>query len=221
MLSGRSPFLTHRPKDDSAANIMKRIKSGDFRMESSSNEQYSSVWKVVSSPAKTLVRGLLTVDPKKRLTLDDLFNSPWIKLGEGASLRSSNSPSLLSPSVLKSGPLLAERNLMQTYNAFHRATREGGLGHMTLGSKPIHKSKSKMTGLSSMGLTGAANKNCSTSSSVSNCSSLPSSHHSSLSLSPTKTSLNSARAAAANPWFFPASIAAAMLTSSTSSTAKP
>ena len=37
-------------------------------------------WRYVSPAAKQLVRGLLTVDPKKRLTLDDLFNSAWIKV---------------------------------------------------------------------------------------------------------------------------------------------
>ena len=39
-------------------------------------------WRYVSPAAKQLVRGLLTVDPKKRLTLDDLFNSAWIKVAE-------------------------------------------------------------------------------------------------------------------------------------------
>ena len=34
----------------------------------------------MSPAAKQLVRGLLTVDPKKRLGLDDLFNSAWIKV---------------------------------------------------------------------------------------------------------------------------------------------
>ena len=34
LLSGRSPFLAHRAKDDSAMAIMKRIRSGDLRMDS-------------------------------------------------------------------------------------------------------------------------------------------------------------------------------------------
>ena len=36
------------------------------------------VWKYISPDARSLSKGLLTVDPKKRLTLDDLFRSPWI-----------------------------------------------------------------------------------------------------------------------------------------------
>ena len=78
LLSGRSPFLAHRAKDDTAMAIMKRIRSGDLRMDSEKHDL--GAWKYVSPAAKQLVRGLLTVDPKKRLTLDDLFNSAWIKV---------------------------------------------------------------------------------------------------------------------------------------------
>merc|ERR1719471_1742391 len=60
-------------------------------------------WRYVSPAAKQLVRGLLTVDPNK---------------GHGQ---------LLSPAVLSEQPTIAKRNLMQTFNAFHRVTREGGL----------------------------------------------------------------------------------------------
>ena len=34
LLSGRSPFLSHRAKDDTAMAIMKRIRAGDLRMDS-------------------------------------------------------------------------------------------------------------------------------------------------------------------------------------------
>ena len=72
MLSGRSPFLTtSRSREDSASSIIRRIKNGDFKMD-------GEVWKYITPTARTLAKGLLTVDPKKRLTLDDLFRSPWI-----------------------------------------------------------------------------------------------------------------------------------------------
>ncbi len=130
LLSGRSPFLTHKPKEDTALNIMKRIRNGDVRMETTSSATDAAAWKHVTPAAKQLVRGLLTVDPKKRLNLDDLFNSAWIKLAEQQPLRSTASASsvqLLSPAVLSDQPMGAKRSLMQTYNAFHRVTREGGL----------------------------------------------------------------------------------------------
>ena len=72
MLSGRSPFLNaSRSREDSASSIIRRIKNGDFKMD-------GDVWKYISPEARSLSKGLLTVDPKKRLTLDDLFRSPWI-----------------------------------------------------------------------------------------------------------------------------------------------
>ena len=72
MLSGRSPFLSaSRTREDSASSIIRRIKNGDFKME-------GEIWKYISPAARSLAKGLLTVDPKKRLTLDDLFQSPWI-----------------------------------------------------------------------------------------------------------------------------------------------
>ena len=72
MLSGRSPFLSaSRTREDAASSIIRRIKNGDFKMD-------GEVWKYISFTARSLAKGLLTVDPKKRLTLDDLFRSPWI-----------------------------------------------------------------------------------------------------------------------------------------------
>ena len=72
MLSGRSPFLSaSRTREDAASSIIRRIKNGDFKMD-------GEVWKYISPTARSLAKGLLTVDPKKRLTLDDLFRSPWI-----------------------------------------------------------------------------------------------------------------------------------------------
>ncbi len=65
---GRSPGSASEDPN-SAHAVMRRIRSGDFRMDASE----SPAWRHVSAPARALVRGLLTVDPKKRLSLDDLF----------------------------------------------------------------------------------------------------------------------------------------------------
>ena len=141
---GRSPGSASEDPN-SAHAVMRRIRSGDFRMDASE----SPAWRHVSAPARALVRGLLTVDPKKRLSLDDLFSSPWVKLAENRAHRSHGGGAkssekqqqqqlqthqLLSPSVLSERPMVTERNLMQTYNAFHRATREGGLAQLMAGS---------------------------------------------------------------------------------------
>jgi len=113
MLSGNAPFYS-RSRTDPTASIMQRIREGDFRMDGDS-------WKQVSSGAKNLTKGLLTVDPRKRLAMDQLINSTWLAGTSSSFLTSHN---LLTPSILAATPT-AERRLKQTYNAFHNATREG------------------------------------------------------------------------------------------------
>lgn len=113
MLSGHAPFYS-RSRTDPTASIMQRIREGDFRMDGES-------WKHVSIGAKNLTKGLLTVDPRKRLHMDQLINSRWLSIDPSSFL---NSHYLMTPSVLSATPT-AERRLKQTYNAFHNATREG------------------------------------------------------------------------------------------------
>ena len=59
MVSGRSPFLSASKsvsgREDNASSIMRRIKAGDCKIDKESG---------FSPPAKALVKGLLTVDPK-------------------------------------------------------------------------------------------------------------------------------------------------------------
>ena len=113
MLSGRAPFYS-RAKTDSASSIMRRIKEGDFRLE-------GDAWRYVSSAARNLTKGLLTVDPRKRFSMDQLCNSPWI--AAASSQTPASQPCLLTASLLIAEP--TERCLKQTYDAFHNATREG------------------------------------------------------------------------------------------------
>ncbi|CAB4060767.1 RPS6KA5 [Lepeophtheirus salmonis] len=113
MLSGRSPFANPHREDDSSSATISRIKKGEFRMEGES-------WKYVSSAGKALTRGLLTVDPKKRLNLENLISSSWIHL-----TTSSSNASLLTPSVLRSSGTHSDRffrssiSLEQQSTSFH------------------------------------------------------------------------------------------------------
>ncbi|CAD5234191.1 unnamed protein product [Bursaphelenchus xylophilus] len=66
LLSGRLPFTG--PKDQ----LFDRIRIADFSLKSGS-------WKKISDPAKDLVKGLLTVDPRKRLTAEDVLEHPWVQ----------------------------------------------------------------------------------------------------------------------------------------------
>ncbi|PRD22563.1 UNVERIFIED_CONTAM: Ribosomal protein S6 kinase alpha-5 [Trichonephila clavipes] len=116
MLSGKTPFQSYS-QDTSAAAIMQRIREGAF---SFSGPQ----WDVVSAEAKNLIRGLLTVDPHRRLTMQQLRHNPWIK---GQNLSVYSSTPLMTPGVLSSltSPRAAENALNATMVAFHKVTRDG------------------------------------------------------------------------------------------------
>ena len=137
MLCGRSPFLgnpnkpvnnAHHPKnnhqhhDDSVASIIRRIKNGEFRMD-------SDAWKYVSPAAKTITKGLLTVDVKKRTTMEALYTSSWINNSSNSGNNSNNNNntpvSLLTPMLLNDpNSNVIDRSLKQTFNAYHTVARE-------------------------------------------------------------------------------------------------
>ncbi|KAJ8919730.1 hypothetical protein NQ315_006258, partial [Exocentrus adspersus] len=111
MLCGKAPFHA-RSRDESVSSIMERIKGGDFNFD-------SPAWLGVSSEAKHVVRGLLTVDPNLRLRMHDLKSNPWIRGNQ-----SFPQTPLMTPDVLLTGTS-AEKSLQTTFNAFHKAQREG------------------------------------------------------------------------------------------------
>ncbi|KOC68480.1 Ribosomal protein S6 kinase alpha-5 [Habropoda laboriosa] len=65
MLSGKPPFRTGSP------DLATRIRAGEIDFDGES-------WNHVSSLAKEVAKGLLTVDPSKRLTASGLANHPWL-----------------------------------------------------------------------------------------------------------------------------------------------
>lgn len=111
MLCGRAPFHA-QSRDDSAASVMARIKDGDFSFN-------SPAWAAVSDEAKAVVRGLLTVNPVQRMRMSDLRKNPWVQGNQNYI----ETP-LMTPDVLSSSGS-AEKGLQTTFNAFHKAQREG------------------------------------------------------------------------------------------------
>lgn len=113
MLSGRPPFQS-RSGDDSAAAVIARIKAGIF-------DFHADAWSSVSSEAKSLTKGLLTVDPHRRLRMFDLITNTWL---QGCDV---SATPLMTPDVLTTGSShrSAERGVKHTFNAFHQAHREG------------------------------------------------------------------------------------------------
>ncbi|OWF40715.1 ribosomal protein S6 kinase alpha-5-like [Mizuhopecten yessoensis] len=113
MLSGKVPFQT-RGKADNASAIMNRIKVGEFDFS-------GAEWDDVSQPAKALIQGLLTVEPRKRLTMDNLLQIEWLT-GNNSEVFSATP--LRTPGVLCQS-LAVHQQLSVTMGAFQKATREG------------------------------------------------------------------------------------------------
>lgn len=65
ILSKKPPFRTGSP------DLATRIRAGEIDFDGES-------WNHLSSHAKQVAKGLLTVDPNKRLTASDLANHPWL-----------------------------------------------------------------------------------------------------------------------------------------------
>jgi serine/threonine protein kinase len=66
LLGGYPPF-----HDEDKVRLNRTICAGVF-------EFHAEYWGAVSEDAKDLIRGMLTVDPKKRLTIDQCLQHPWI-----------------------------------------------------------------------------------------------------------------------------------------------
>ncbi|VDK87126.1 unnamed protein product [Onchocerca ochengi] len=112
MLSGNVPFHA-RSKHESATDIMRRIRNAEFSFD-------APQWRSVSAEAKTLITLLLTVDPTKRLSLDELQCHPWL-----LSAAAQNETPLQTPTTLLKSQSHTEETFNETLNAFFNANREG------------------------------------------------------------------------------------------------
>ena len=128
MLSGRVPFQSYS-REASAAAIMQRIREGEFSF-------VGPQWDLVSSQAKSVIKGLLTVDPKKRLTMSELLSHPWVQ----GHLRGGYSTTpLMTPDILSShsnNGRNTEIALKATFDAFHMA-RRGGFRLLDVSAAPL------------------------------------------------------------------------------------
>uniref|UniRef100_A0A3P9A8Z3 Ribosomal protein S6 kinase n=1 Tax=Esox lucius TaxID=8010 RepID=A0A3P9A8Z3_ESOLU len=118
MLSGQVPFQSEQQQragmtSSYAADIMHKIKEGDFSLA-------GDAWKGVSEEAKELVKGLLTVNPERRLKLSALRENGWLQGGANVS-----STPLCTPDVLESSGPIVRSYVNATYKAFNKGKREG------------------------------------------------------------------------------------------------
>uniref|UniRef100_A0A8C9U8Y5 Ribosomal protein S6 kinase n=1 Tax=Scleropages formosus TaxID=113540 RepID=A0A8C9U8Y5_SCLFO len=143
MLSGQVPFqsqeksLTHT----SAEEIMRKIKQGDFSFE-------GEAWRNVSQQAKDLIKGLLTVDPSKRIKMCDLRYDAWLQ----AHSQLSSNP-LMTPDILSTS----------TASAFGKCKRQG-FRLQTVDKAPLakrRKMKKTSTGTETRSSSGSSSSSCS------------------------------------------------------------
>jgi serine/threonine protein kinase len=69
LLGGYSPFSD----EGSQTKMFEKIKKGEYAFD-------PDYWGHISKQAKDLIRGMLTVDPTKRLTADQALTHPWVGL---------------------------------------------------------------------------------------------------------------------------------------------
>uniref|UniRef100_A0A8C7LEC5 non-specific serine/threonine protein kinase n=1 Tax=Oncorhynchus kisutch TaxID=8019 RepID=A0A8C7LEC5_ONCKI len=139
-----------------AADIMHKIKEGDFSLA-------GEAWKGVSGEAKELVKGLLTVDPERRLKLSALRENSWL---QGGAILSSTP--LCTPDVLESSGPIVRSYVNATYKAFNKGKREGFFLKSVDNAPLAKRRKLKMT---STGVETRRSSSCSSSSSSSSAAS--------------------------------------------------
>ncbi|XP_058466795.1 ribosomal protein S6 kinase alpha-5 [Malaya genurostris] len=121
MLCGQAPFTPrqffgHANLASSAKQmeiIMDKIRRGSFDLA-------SSAWVCISEEAKDLVKRLLTVDPDRRITMEQLLVHEWLDLNRTAGVRRQLKMVYPQQSLRR-----LEANVKNTYDAFKRAQEEG------------------------------------------------------------------------------------------------
>ena len=76
LLGGYPPFHDDGTKEGHR-KVMVKIKNADFEFD-------PEFWDPVSADAKALIRGLLTLNPTQRLTVDQALAHPWVSISAAA-----------------------------------------------------------------------------------------------------------------------------------------
>jgi len=87
LLCGFPPFY-----DESIQVLTEKVAKGQYTF-------LSPWWDDISKPAQDLVSHLLTVDPKKRYTIQEFLNHPWIRGTEEPTYAALDAPPLATPAV--------------------------------------------------------------------------------------------------------------------------
>ncbi|KAF7626036.1 hypothetical protein Mgra_00009777 [Meloidogyne graminicola] len=135
LLFSQEKFLFIKSQTESAADIIARIKKAEFSFE-------GQVWSMISESAKDLITGLLTVDPTRRLSLEQVAKHSWLDSAKTPGSSIYIATELPTPTVL---PKSADETFNATISAFICASREEeeGLKDKELVEMIIMKEKKK------------------------------------------------------------------------------
>jgi serine/threonine protein kinase len=123
MLTGRSPMVSQTPEDIARETLDREI------------PYPARYWAAHSADAKAFVKGFLTKDPTKRMTVEAALEHPWLNPGAMAAAPTSEAISVSAPATTehedRSAPLQQRRTL--------KSTRANPIvGDMTGGQAPAH-----------------------------------------------------------------------------------
>ena len=140
MLCGYPPFFS-RQKTLSSFDILQRIT--EMNKAGGGVPFPDAQWQHVSKEAKSLVNGLMTIDPSRRLTASGIRKHAWIKEHEPGQRLSRRDSTLLTPSVLQIGVLgdvdylamnrkrrRSRSHFNDSFNHFQRASRQYGISEI-------------------------------------------------------------------------------------------
>ncbi len=118
ILCGFPPFY-----DENIETLTEKVAKGQYTF-------LSPWWDDISKDAKDLVSHLLTVDPDKRFTIDEMLNHKWMKQGTVLKDNASDYRQLVKPlanTSIKSPAAVTLREIFDVSNAVHRMEEEGAL----------------------------------------------------------------------------------------------
>lgn len=115
-------------KSEEKSNVITQEKIIErIRNASTALDFKESRWKNVSESAKQLLRGLLNVDPKKRMKLKELARHKWVKSSAAIQVSEPTTASAVNEEIVpdKDTKGLMKKQFNLAFDAFHAAEKKG------------------------------------------------------------------------------------------------
>lgn len=79
MLCGYPPFYSEIRGQPLSSRMKRKIMAGEYTFP-------EETWKTISSDAKDMIQKMLVVEPSERMSIEDFFRHPWVKVAQGDDL---------------------------------------------------------------------------------------------------------------------------------------